>query len=213
MLQELIDDDNMSSLSSLTELSEEDALPQLVSDARRVSQAAAVIQGTPKRILRKSTQVPHPKTALLKTNIRDRKLCLAKIQKRLIVNVNHDLKYWEEQAPVFRLAGIKLCELKARPKNTAKDKARAQEVMEEMKSWESDGSSGVFQDELGNTLVAYFGRRAGTNIKVCGYLRPTTGITDRSPETQGVRKLQSRTQNSFGYGAIPSVSGQGGEGG
>ncbi|KAG1856490.1 hypothetical protein C8R48DRAFT_674914 [Suillus tomentosus] len=51
-----------------------------------------------------------------------------------------------------------LKEFQARPKNTIKDRIWAQEVMDKMKAWEN---------ELGNTLVAYFTRRAQGNVEDC----------------------------------------------
>ncbi|KAG0693692.1 hypothetical protein DFH29DRAFT_1007023 [Suillus ampliporus] len=164
-------DDDMSSLSTLSELSEDEyegALLEVVTDARRVSQAAAVLKGDDKRDLRKLTRVPHPKTTLLKPSVRNRKSCKSKLNKRLIDNVNHDLEHWVDKAPVYRLVGVSLEELRTRTKNAPKDKARAQKIMEEMKTWESDGASGIFEDELGNTLVAYFGRRVDAEVETRG---------------------------------------------
>jgi hypothetical protein len=168
-----MDDDDRSSLSSLTDLSEDVSdceLPQVVTDAGPVSRAAAAVQGTPKRALRKSTKALHPKARLLGCGIPNRKSRISKLHKRLMANVNHDLEYWVRQAPVYRIAGVNLDKLQVRPKNAPKDKVRAQEVMELMETWESDGASGIFQDEKGRTLVAYFGRRVETNAKVMTYL-------------------------------------------
>jgi len=75
-----------------------------------------------------------------------------------MANVNHDLKNWVRQMLVYRIMGMNLNKLQACPKNAPKDKVQAQEVMEQMETWENNGASGVFQDEKGKTLVAYFGR-------------------------------------------------------
>ncbi|KAG1863909.1 hypothetical protein F4604DRAFT_1929031 [Suillus subluteus] len=171
MLQDIDDDDDRSSLSSLTELSHDSRdgeILQAVTDGKLVSQAAAALKDSPKRALRKRTRTPHPKTTLLRPIIRKRKWLESQLGKRFVINVNHDLEYWVHNAPVYRLAGVSLKELQDRGKNGPKDKARAQEVMEEMETWESDGASGIFQDELGNTLIAYFGRRVEANVETRG---------------------------------------------
>ncbi|KAG2038739.1 hypothetical protein BDR03DRAFT_1009490 [Suillus americanus] len=185
-----IDDDDRSSLSSLTELSEDSCdaeLLQVVTDAMLVSRAAAGLKDSPKRALRKSTRIPHPKTALLRPVTRKRKWLDSQVAKRLLINVHHDLEYWVQKAPVYRLAGVSLKKLQARTKNGAKDKARAQEVMDEMQTWESDGASGIFQDELGNTLVAYFARRTDANVETTasskGYTRYIPG--SQTPSAMG----------------------------
>ncbi|KAG1771371.1 hypothetical protein EV702DRAFT_1048994 [Suillus placidus] len=61
--------------------------------------------------------------------------------------------------------GVSLKELQACTKNGVKDKKQAHEVMDGMETWESDGASRIFQDELGNTLIAYFARRADINVE------------------------------------------------
>lgn len=183
MFEDIDDDDDG---SSLTTLSEDDEPLEVVTDPLLVSKAAAVIKGHNKRALRKFTRVPRPKTTLLKPDVRNRKFSQTVMDKRLNVNVNHDLEFWTRKAPVYRLAGVCLRELQARTKNAPKDKRRAQEIMDEMKTWDSDGASGVFQDETGNTLVAYFGRRVDPEAKNCGlfdYSLYTPG--PKTPSTMG----------------------------
>jgi hypothetical protein len=84
----------------------------------------------------------------------------------LLAQIEHDLQYWAKEAPVYRLAGVSLEKLQSRTKNAPKDKAQAREMIKKMESWESDGASGIFEDEVGNTLVAYFGRRVKAEVKV-----------------------------------------------
>lgn len=150
----------------------------IITDATLVSQAAVKLKREEKSELRKSTTVPHPKTHLLKPVKRCQKQCAQPIIRRLRVNQNtakkrtmkhfeHDVAHWKRNVPVFRLKGVSLKALEKRKKNTAKDQAQA--VMDEMVLWESDGASGVFQDEDGNTLVAYFARRLHDNLGVSDY--------------------------------------------
>jgi hypothetical protein len=47
-----------------------------------------------------------------------------------------------------------LAALQAHPKNPHKEEAQC--IINGMQDWESDGASGVFQNEDGNTLIAYF---------------------------------------------------------
>lgn len=169
------DDDNrsLSSLSDLTELSSDD---DVVTDGILVSKAASTIKGDDRTNLRKVTAVPHPKTTLLKPSARSRRpgkrksskrtLCKRQQHQRLLAQIEHDLQYWAKEAPVYRLAGVSLEKLQSRTKNAPKDKAQAREMIKKMESWESDGASGIFEDEVGNTLVAYFGRRVKAEVKV-----------------------------------------------
>ncbi|KAG1721947.1 uncharacterized protein EDB91DRAFT_1256291 [Suillus paluster] len=183
-------DDDMSSLSTLSELSEDDCegeLLEVVTDARRVSRAAAVLKGDDKRDLRKLTRVPHPKTALLRPGVRNPKLCKSKLNKRLIDQVNHDLEHWAKKAPVYRLAGVSLEDLQTRTKNAPKDKALAQKIMDEMRTWESDGASGIFEDELGNTLVAYFGRRVDAEVESGGLSEDPAQSEGRRVYSDGIK--------------------------
>ncbi|KAG2109525.1 hypothetical protein DEU56DRAFT_920321 [Suillus clintonianus] len=175
------DDDDMSSLSSLSEMSEDGdgEAHEVVTDGRLVSQAAAAIKGEEKSHLRKVTAVPHPKTVLLKPSAYQRTsgksksgkrksdrhtLGKRKQQQRLLQHIYHDLQYWADEAPVYKLQGVNLQKLQSRTKNAPKDKEKARAIIREMESWESDGASGVFQDEVGNTLVAYFGRRVKAEV-------------------------------------------------
>jgi hypothetical protein len=168
-----MDDGNQSSLSSLSNLSKDSSdceLPQVVSDAGLVSQVVAVIQSTPKQALHKLTKTLHPKIRLLGHGILKLKISVSKLHKCLMANVNHDLEYWVKQTLVYRIASMNLDKLQVRFKNAPKDKAQAQEVMEQMGTWKSNGALGVFQDEKGRMLVAYFGRQVETNAKVISYL-------------------------------------------
>ncbi|KAG2136155.1 hypothetical protein BD769DRAFT_1385290 [Suillus cothurnatus] len=61
--------------------------------------------------------------------------------------------------PKIRLLGHSILKLKI------SDKAQAQEVMEQMRTWKRNGALGVFQDEKGRMLVAYFERQVETNAK------------------------------------------------
>jgi hypothetical protein len=76
-------------------------------------------------------------------------------------------------------------------------------------------ASGVFQDEKGRTLVAYFGRQAETNAKVMTYLWLCLGWTDKLPVlliVEWICTLHSRTQDTLDNGTITSMLGQGAEG-
>ncbi|KAG1901574.1 uncharacterized protein F5891DRAFT_979398 [Suillus fuscotomentosus] len=64
--------------------------------------------------------------------------------------------------------------------------------MDKMKAWESDGASGIFQDELGNMLVAYFTRRAHGNVEII----------------EGIYTVHSRTADPINNGMIFSMSEQ-----
>ncbi|KAG1766592.1 hypothetical protein EDD22DRAFT_950517 [Suillus occidentalis] len=63
--------------------------------------------------------------------------------------------------PVYHLKGVTLSGLQACPKN--RNKLKAQLQIDEMQDWESDGASGLFDDEEGNPLVAYFTCRRVTH--------------------------------------------------
>jgi hypothetical protein len=54
--------------------------------------------------------------------------------------------------------GVSLKKLQSRMKNILKDKAQVQEIINKIELCESNGASGIFEDEVGNTLVTYFGR-------------------------------------------------------
>jgi len=79
------------------------------------------------------------------------------MEKRQTRCIEHDVLLWKENVPVYRLRGVSLSTLQARPKNAHKLQAQLQ--IDWMEDWESDGASGIFQDEDGNPLVAYFARR------------------------------------------------------
>jgi hypothetical protein len=84
--------DDQSSLSSLTNLSEDLSdceLPQVVTDTGPAVQVVAVVQGMPKQALRKST-----KARLLGHDIPNYKICISKLHKCLMANINHNLEYW-----------------------------------------------------------------------------------------------------------------------
>lgn len=131
--------------------------PTAVTNANLVSQAASQLQREHKRRLGQDTKAPCPDVRLLKRPVPKRLLCSNQWGVRAKRHCAYHVRHWQSNAPVYRLKGIRLGDLKARPKNDAKEIAQA--TMEAMESWESDGASGIFQDELGNPLLAYFAQR------------------------------------------------------
>ncbi|KAG2062709.1 hypothetical protein BDR04DRAFT_1164748 [Suillus decipiens] len=144
-----------------------------VTDANLVSHAASQLQGKEKRRLGQETKVPCPNTGLLKRPIRKRTLCSNQWDIRRKRHCNYHVHYWQRNAPVYRLKGVRLEDLKARSKNNAKETAQA--TIDVMESWESDGASGIFQDELGKPLLAYFAQRRD------GLSRPPEGTLYYEP--------------------------------
>lgn len=147
MLQDMDDDDDRSSLSRLSELLDDlcnGELHQVVTDTKVVSQAVASLKDSPKCVLHKATRTPHLKMTLLRPIIWKHKCLDSQLNKHLIIHVNHDLKHWVDEMPVHRLPGVFLKKFQALLKNTIKDRIWVQEVIDEIKAWESDGASGIF---------------------------------------------------------------------
>lgn len=133
------------------------AVPQTVTDSLLVAQAAARLEKGDLRTFNANTAVPRPKLTLLQPRPNPNNVKKNVWKKRQTRRINHDVLLWKKHAPVYCLRGVRLQSLQARHKNA--DKLQAQMQIEDMVHWESDGTSGVFQDEEGNPLVAYFARR------------------------------------------------------
>jgi hypothetical protein len=129
--------------------------------ASRVAQAASNLKKDDLRIFHQNTGVPSPNVTVLQPAKRPKTLKANVWRKRLLNRINRDVGNWRKNVPIYRLQGVHLASLQARPKNSHKEEA--QRVIDEMQDWESDGGSGLFQDDDGNTLVAYFARRRNTN--------------------------------------------------
>ncbi|KAG2031210.1 hypothetical protein BDR03DRAFT_986545 [Suillus americanus] len=140
----------------------------VITDATLVSHAAARLDKAEKSTLRKNTAVPSPKTTLLMRTKGHRELVECKQMKRVARYINHDIRLWRQNAPVYCMKGVNLASLQRRPKNGDKEKFEAQAVINEMQCWESDGTSALFEDEDGKPLVAYFARRRKISGEVAG---------------------------------------------
>jgi hypothetical protein len=130
---------------------------QTVTDSLLVAQAAVRLEKGDLRTFNTNTGVPRPKLTLLRPRPNPNNVKQNVWKKRQTRRINHDVLLWKKHAPVYRLRGVSLQSLQARPKNA--HKLQAQMEIEGMVDWESDGTSGLFQDEEGNPLVAYFARR------------------------------------------------------
>jgi len=66
---------------------------------------------------------------------------------------------WDAGATKYRVAGVKLTDLRNRPKNRPADIASAQKVIDGMKAQQADACSGAWYDEDYNLLIAVFAAR------------------------------------------------------
>ncbi|KAJ3526864.1 hypothetical protein NMY22_g10000 [Coprinellus aureogranulatus] len=77
--------------------------------------------------------------------------------KRSASKSSHNALRWRRTCPVYIDRSVTAKELYAREKNTAKEKAKAEATIEEMKSWKADAGSLAIVDRHGEVIFAYCG--------------------------------------------------------
>lgn len=137
---------------------------KVVTAPELVSQAASELRGSEKARWLAAAAVPMPYADNVPTAY-DSNLCgsagdsPASRNAQFVRNMERRVKLWTLYAPAYKIPGVRLSELAARPKPCVAHREEAMAKMESMISWASDACSAKFFDEEGQLMAAYFAKR------------------------------------------------------